>query len=429
MRAAAPNNKKKYTAMTLTPRHLLLALAASGLAGPACAAFIEDSKAQLELTNFYFNRDFRDPGAAQSKADEWAQGLALKIESGYTEGPVGFGLDALGLLGVKLDSSPDRTGTGILKSDREAPFRAQDEYGELGLTGKLRVSRTTVHGGTLQPLLPVLMRNYSRLLPQTFRGAWLNSREWDGLTLDAGWLGAVNQRNSSDYEDMTVFNGGARNIVLGQAASDRFLFGGGSYQWTPALTTSYYAAELQDLYREHNLRLLHVLPLGEQQSLKTDLRYLRSTDAGNSNIDAHTFAAILSYRLRHHTFSASYQQLDGDTGYAYIAGSDNFLPHLSQVQDFGNEDERSWQLRYDYDFAGLGLPGLSFMTRYTKGSNIQLQNDNGNEWERNTDIAYVAQDGPFKGLGIKLRNATVRSDFGSDIDENRLILSYSLQLR
>ncbi|HAV88472.1 MAG TPA: outer membrane porin, OprD family, partial [Pseudomonas sp.] len=75
---------------------------------------------------------------------------------------------------------------------------------------------------------------------------------------------------------------------------------------------------------------------------------------------------------------------------------------------------------YDYDFAGLGLPGLSFMTRYTKGSNIQLQNDNGNEWERNTDIAYVAQDGPFKGLGIKLRNATVRSDFGSDIDENRL---------
>lgn len=291
------------------------------------------------------------------------------------------------------------------------------------------MSRTTVHGGTLQPLLPVLMRNYSRLLPQTFRGAWLNSREWDGLTLDAGWLGAVNQRNSSDYEDMTVFNGGARNIELGQAASDRFLFGGGSYQWTPALTTSYYAAELQDLYREHNLRLLHVLPLGEQQSLKTDLRYLRSTDAGNSNVDAHTFAAILSYRLRHHTFSASYQQLDGDTGYAYIAGSDNFLPHLSQVQDFGNEDERSWQLRYDYDFAGLGLPGLSFMTRYTKGSNIQLQNDNGNEWERNTDIAYVAQDGPFKGLGIKLRNATVRSDFGSDIDENRLILSYSLQLR
>lgn len=137
--------------MTLKPHHLLLALAASGLAGPACAAFVEDSKAQLDLTNFYFNRDFRDPGAAQSKADEWAQGFALRIESGYTEGPVGFGLDALGLLGVKLDSSPDRTGTGILMSDREAPFRAQDEYGELGLTGKLRVSRTTVHGGTCSP--------------------------------------------------------------------------------------------------------------------------------------------------------------------------------------------------------------------------------------------------------------------------------------
>jgi len=69
---------------------------------PASAAFIEDSKAAVELRNFYMNRDFRS-GDGQSKAEEWAQGFILKMESGYTEGPVGFGLDAIGLLGVKLD--------------------------------------------------------------------------------------------------------------------------------------------------------------------------------------------------------------------------------------------------------------------------------------------------------------------------------------
>jgi len=37
------------------------------------AAFIEDSKASVELRNFYMNRDFRQEGAAQSKAEEWAQ--------------------------------------------------------------------------------------------------------------------------------------------------------------------------------------------------------------------------------------------------------------------------------------------------------------------------------------------------------------------
>ena len=62
----------------------------------------------------------------QHKAEEWAQGFLLRYESGFTEGPLGFGVDALGLLGVKLDSSPDRTGTGLLQADREKPNRAQD---------------------------------------------------------------------------------------------------------------------------------------------------------------------------------------------------------------------------------------------------------------------------------------------------------------
>ena len=104
--------------MLKTPiaRGVALATLGATLAIPsmAQAAFIEDTKAGLELRNFYFNRDWRQDGAGQSKADEWAQGFLLRVESGYTEGTVGFGVDALGLLGVKLDSSPDRTGTGLL---------------------------------------------------------------------------------------------------------------------------------------------------------------------------------------------------------------------------------------------------------------------------------------------------------------------------
>jgi hypothetical protein len=47
-----------------------------------------------------------------------------------------------------------------------------------------------------------------------------------------------------------------------------------------------------------------------------------------------------------------------------------------------------------YDFALVGLPGLSFMTRYVIGNGI----DRGalpeeKEWERNTDVGYVVQVG------------------------------------
>ena len=84
----------------------------------AQAAFIEDSKASLELRNFYMNRDFRSEGAAQSKAEECAQGFLLKYESGFTEGTIGFGLDAIGTLGVKLDSGRGTAGTGLLLQDK-----------------------------------------------------------------------------------------------------------------------------------------------------------------------------------------------------------------------------------------------------------------------------------------------------------------------
>ena len=57
---------------------LAVCIAASTVLNPACADIFQDSKASLELRNYYFNRDFRQSGVAQSKAEEWAQGLILR---------------------------------------------------------------------------------------------------------------------------------------------------------------------------------------------------------------------------------------------------------------------------------------------------------------------------------------------------------------
>ena len=422
--------------MSKTSLSQAVALAALGanLTVPtiAQAEFIKDSKASLELRNFYFNRDFRQDNAAQSKQEEWAQGFLLRYESGFTEGTVGVGVDAIGLLGVKLDSSPDRAGTGLLKRDNEAPKRAQDEYGEVGVTAKLRASKSVLKVGTLLPKIPTVQYNDSRLLPQTFQGGHLNSMEIDRLTFDAGQLKQVNQRDSSNYEDMTVTSGGARGIAFrGGQTSDEFNFAGATYKWNDSLATGYNYGNLDEFYKQHIVTVLHTLPLGDKQSLKSDLRYARSSDEGSSNIDNNAFGAMFTYALGGHAFGLGYQSMSGDTGYAYINGTDPFLVNYVQIGDFANKDEKSWQARYDYNFASIGIPGLTFMTRYLSGDNIDLgaAKPEGKEWERNTDIAYVFQDGPLKNLGLKWRNATVRStNFGNDLDEDRLIVSYMLPL-
>jgi hypothetical protein len=139
---------------------------------------------------------------------------------------VGFGLDAQGLLGLKLDSSPDRTGTGLLPYD-PVTREPNDSYSKLGLTAKVKVSNTELQGGTLAPYLPILFASPTRLLPQTFRGVQLKSQDIDNLTLNAGRLDRMNQRDSTNYQKITLASPNRR--FNGAAESDSFSFAGGDY--------------------------------------------------------------------------------------------------------------------------------------------------------------------------------------------------------
>ncbi|WP_150796857.1 OprD family porin [Pseudomonas fluorescens] len=385
----------------------------------AQADFVADSKGSLEARNFYFNRDFRQDGS-RDKAEEWAQGFLLRMESGYTAGTLGFGLDVLGMAGFKLDSGGGTAGTNLLPPD--ASGGSQDSYGELGLTAKMRVSNSTLKFGTLQIKDPVVNSNDTRLLPGTFKGGLVNVQEIDRLKLTAGQLTQINFVDSTDYQDMTA------NRIGGQ--SDRFQFAGADYQLLPNLTAQYRYGQLENIYQQNYLGFVHSLDLGAGQSLKSDVRYARSTEDGNfRDIDNQAFGALFTYSLGGHALGVGYQRMSGDDPFPYIGRSDPYLVNFVQIGDFANIDEHSWQTRYDYNFAALGVPGLTFMTRYISGDNVQrTAPGEGKEWERNTDIAYVVQDGTLKGLGFKWRNASVRSNFGNDLDENRVIVSYVVAL-
>ena len=86
-------------------------------------------------------------------------------------------------------------------------------------------------------------------------------------------------------------------------------------------------------------------------------------------------------------------------------------------------------MRYDYDFAALGIPGLTTTVRYITGDNVTTgAGYEGKDRERDLDIGYAVQRGVLSGLGSLVRNVMARSNYRSDIDENRLILSYTWKL-
>lgn len=418
---------------------LALAVAASTLgvclSQAAYADLLGDSKVTLEARNFYFNRDFRQgnsdvPAKTQSKREEWAQGFILRANSGFTDGTVGFGADAIGMFGFKLDSGGGTSNTELLVPDRSGG--SQDNYSDLAVAAKAKISNSTLRVGQMQFKNAAITSSDGRLLPQVFEAGHLVSQEIDGLMLEAAHVREVNNRNSSDYEDISITNGGRRGITTtGGITTDAFDFIGGTYKLTNDLTAGYYYSNLDELYKQHAFNAVHVLPLGDKQSLKTDLRYARSTDDGNrSNVDNKALGAMVTYGLGGHAFGLGYQKMSGDTGFAYINGTDPFLVNYVQIGDFANKDEKSYQARYDFNFGSIGIPGLTFMTRYLTGDNVDRGRgvSEGKEWERNTELMYVFQDGALKNLGVRWRNASVRSNFANDLDENRLIVSYTLPL-
>jgi hypothetical protein len=433
---------------------LYLALAVSlGVAQQAAASgFIDDSKATLDLRNFYFNQDTRNAKAATDQ--EWGQAFMFNFQSGFTEGVVGLGLDLQELYGVRLDAS-GRAGKANSDNTPGSVFplddgHAADDFSKTGVTGKLRISQTTLKVGNLMPKMPVLVYEDGRLLPETFRGYQVDSKDLQDFSFVAGKIEQVLDRNSSNGQSMSI--AGANDPVKGKF-SNQFYYGGVDYNVNKQLLLQYYYGSLENFYQQHFFGLVHnwQLPVGQ---LKTDLRGFISTSDGknssaagrdegyvsagyygpgvnNGKVDNRLWSAMFTYSLQGHSVSLGYQSTTGESDFPHInqgQGRSVYLITNSQSLKFVNAGEQTTVGSYSYDFASLGLTGLKSSVTYMHGTNIRTAGRDNSEWERDLRIDYVIPTGTFKGLGFMWRGAVFRGNDSADKDETRLMVSYSIPL-
>ncbi|WP_276488753.1 OprD family porin [Ectopseudomonas mendocina] len=390
--------------------------------------FVEDSSLNVLSRSVYFNRDWRNgPGGNDDgKAEEWGLGFIGTFESGFTQGTVGFGVDAIGLLGLKLDSGKGRAGTGLFPTGSDG--RSQDDYSEAGGAVKLRVSNTVLKYGTQFTALPVLSTDDSRLLPQTAEGFLLTSNEIAGLELHAGHFTAMNAQDQTGRDSYDAGILKSIDVV------------GGTYSFTDNLAASLYYSDNEDIAKKYYGNLNYNFDIAEGQNLGFDFNIYRTKYdkqyTGTGSSENNTIWSLSStYGIGAHAFTVAYQKSSGDTSYDYDIGDGGgsiWLANSIQRSDFNAKDEKSAQLRYDLDFAEYGVPGLQFMARYVKGWGMDTGNANQDkEWERNLQVTYTLQDGPAKDLMLRVRQATYRADDGyqgGKIDEVRLIAEYPLSI-
>ncbi|EJN27518.1 outer membrane porin, OprD family [Pseudomonas sp. GM78] len=314
-----------------------------------------------------------------------------------------------------------------------------DDYSKAVGAFKARLSETELRVGGLSPQLPLLASNYSRLFPQWFNGAQLVSKDLDRFTFTLLEVDATKLRDSTDFEDLTAM--AQQGAYSATVTSDRLYYAGVDYQPLKNLTLSVHTSQLEDLFQRNFAGFKYKTAMGPGEAF-TEWRYFSAREAGREllgKVDNRTLSTNVGYSIQGHTFSGGYQKVSGDTAYAYVGGTDTYLFSEQQISTFALANERAWMMRYDFDFAALGVPGLTFNLRYVKGDQVDPQRissvkgraldaagGEGEEWERTTDLSYIVQSGPLRNVSLRWRNATMRSNFADAADENRLIVGYTL---
>ncbi|MFJ4052662.1 OprD family outer membrane porin [Pseudomonas sp. NPDC089743] len=235
------------------------------------------------------------------------------------------------------------------------------------------------------------------------------------------------------------------NPTVNDRTDDSASFVGGRYQ-NDSLSFTLYAGQLEDAWHQYYANTKYTYAIDPGRRLALDFNIYRTLDYGRSvagPINNTSWSLSTAYATGAHTFSLTHQQINGDEPLDWIGfgtmGGTITIGNAVQYATFTEANERSWQLRYDYDFAALGIPGLSFIARYVRGDNMDNAHStnpyytarhiydadkNNKHWERDFDIRYVIQSGPAKEMSFRLRQSTHRATGGYryvDIDEMRLI--------
>jgi len=383
----------------------------------AQAGFVEDGTLKLDLRNYYLDRDYE---GSTPDAGNWSQAVDLQYFSGYTDTPIEFGIDLSATGAYVFDSEG---------SDGSLPYDgvngdSTESYGRAGATLKFRYGKTELTVGDHRPHLPVAWDDTSRVLDTIYEGAVIHSTAIENLELTAGRFWEAVTRESSDKEEFYIYKGQSVN------RSDGLDFAGATYAFTKGLKGTYFYGRLNDFYTQQYFALQHMAALDNGMKLKTDLRYFDNESEGKEyegDLDVDALSSMVTLLSGNHMVALSYQNVDGKRPFPTLNGAipQPALLHWSSAA-FIMPDERSWGIRYGYNFKDMGFPGLKLFARYIKGSDIDIAGGTDEtQSERDIYLSYAVQNPSLKGLKFDLRNISIDRSWTDGYEEYRFITTYT----
>jgi len=376
---------------------------------------IDDTEFFIHPRFYYISRTF-DGGGAPSRSAA-AIGGSFGLRTGWLYDFAQIGLTAYTSVGGTLPGGQDATG---LLNDQG------DSYIVLG-EAYLRLRYEEITGQFFRQELdfPFINTNDSRMTPNTFEAYRISSRENKAFQWGIGHITRIKRRTSTEFVPMSEAAGasGTQDGVTfagvlfefeADDGRDLGYFGAiNQYGWN-TFNTFYTEAEY-NWQATDRFDTSFQFQFADQRSTGRELLGRYHAQLLGTEIDFGYESLIVRFIS---TYSASDSQVRNPWG-----GTPAFNSLI--VSDFNRPGELSLGIGLSYDFADIGLDGLSAFSNVAYGI-VPDSSSGGDQREFDFTVDYRPQFDPLKNLWLRFRYARNELDAGPNQNEFRVIINYSL---
>lgn len=391
--------------------------------GPALKAFVhDDAVATVHLRSFYLDRtNVRPPNNVA-----WAGGGWIGYQSGWL-------YDTLQLGGVGYTTQPlwapaNTDGTTLLKVGQYGFFVMGQAYASARALGQVFTGyRQIIDELEVNP-------NDDRMIPITFEAYALRGRI-ASVNYFGGYVAAIKPKdywtfiNMGERAGAPNHNAGMGLFSLKYGSLDDLRLRGSVY-YVPDILTSSYGDVGRTFALADRLRFRFESNVMVQGS--NGLNLLTSQPFSTWSAGVRTTLLLADFAVW-----GAYTQTGSAAAYRTPYGQ--WIGYTKQITlDFDRANERAWQAGITYDFATIGLRGLTFLASGTFGSgaiNSTTGTPLANNNEYDFDMIYQVAGAPsapewLKPLQLRGRMAYIdqySSAGRATINDYRLILNYEMK--
>jgi len=380
--------------------------------------FFRDTQVGLNLRMYYFDRENH---LAPPKADNEALTLggSLAYQSGWWANLFRLGVEGFG--SQKLYGPESRDGTLLLLPGQESYAALGRAYGEFKYAGYT----ATLYRQYIDT--PYVNQQDNRMTPNTFEAYRMNGK-YDWVQFAAGYIATIKPRNDNEFTSMSEQTGAPPGRERGMITA--------GVRVTPSKALSfgaitYYVPDTWNiLYAEGN----YTWTLTDALGLKLQAQFTEQDSVGGDNL-----IGSFQTRVGGAQASLSYNNIVLRTAFSITANTRNinspygtYPGYLCMIEkDFNRAGEKAWLLGFSYDLKDY-VKGLSLTFNFARGTDaVDPANRSGlpDENEYDMTVDYRIEQGPLRGMWVRVRNAYVDFSNGGGSSNNiRLIINYPLSI-